>query len=102
MSAVGIERLHVPIRDGGAPNSSDLTTGAAYLASTLADRERCVFVSCRAGNERTAAILIAFTAIEHCLDYDEALQVLRLGRPSLHPLPDQERAVRTFLANQSA
>src|SRR5207248_1781183 len=56
----GLHRLHVPVRDAQAPSAGDLDQACGYLAKALADPEARVYVHCRGGQERTAAILAAF------------------------------------------
>jgi len=84
-----------------APSNNNLQTAVSYLEATLAAPEKCIYVSCRAGMERTAAVLLAFYSKRHGVGYDEALLALRQQRPILRPLPDQERAVRNFLTSAS-
>jgi hypothetical protein len=93
----GIARKHLPFTDMGAPSHTNLLAAVTYLEATLADPKRCVYLSCRAGMERTATVLIAFHARRRSVGYDAALKALRQQRPILRPLPDQERAVRAFL-----
>jgi protein-tyrosine phosphatase len=56
-----------------------------------------IYIHCRAGMERTAAILIAHHARTHGVSHDEALEVLQKARPILKPLRNQEEATRAWL-----
>lgn len=98
MQQQGIERLHSPVVDGGEPDQTTFEQSVDFLRTTLATPSNQVYVSCRAGHERTAAILIAHHAVHHKVIYDEALTTLRRGRPPLKPLPHQEKATRKYLA----
>lgn len=93
----GLTRLHLPITDMGAPLLSDLQTAVAFIDGVLGEPKTGVYVHCRAGMERTAAILIAWWARRHGCSYEVALTALREGRPILKPLPAQEAAVRRWL-----
>ncbi len=97
--SAGLKREHLPIVDMGAPTQDDLTRAVASIEEALSEPGAIVYVHCRAGMERTAAVLIAFHAGKHGRSYEQALQELRRGRGILRPLPNQERAVRLWLAN---
>jgi len=99
MKVSGIVRLHMPVIDGGEPDQATFEQSVDFLRTTLETPSNCVYVSCRAGHERTAAILIAHHAIHHKVSYDVALTALRIGRPTLKPLPMQDRVTREYLAS---
>jgi len=99
---LGLQRLHVPIRDTKEPTAADLDAADQFLAETLTDANSRVYVHCRAGMERTAAILTAHYARHHHVSYDAALAQLRAGRSELNPLPDQEKVVRQWLHVRTA
>lgn len=90
-------RRHIPVVDMGAPTPAQLDAAVAFLEEALQAPGSLVYVHCRAGAERTAAVLVAFHARRHGLGYDAALQELRSRRPALNPLPAQEAAVRRWL-----
>ncbi|MCW3097071.1 MAG: ADP-ribosyl-(dinitrogen reductase) hydrolase [Chthonomonadaceae bacterium] len=97
---LGLQRRNVPIRDTKEPIGEDLDSACRFLEETLTNENYRVYVHCRAGMERTAAILIAYYARHNSVLYEEALARLREGRPILMPLPDQERAVREWMNHQ--
>lgn len=92
-----LTRLHLPVVDMGAPTQATLNSALSFVDEALQQPGAKVYIHCRAGMERTAAILIAHHARKHSVDYEAALQSLRQKRPILQPLPSQERAVRDFL-----
>jgi predicted protein tyrosine phosphatase len=98
---VGLTRLHLPITDMGAPLMADLQAAVQFIDRVLGGSKTGLYVHCRAGMERTAAILIAWWARKHQTSYETALAALREGRPILKPLPAQEAAVRRWLAEPS-
>ncbi len=57
---------------------------------------------CRAGLQRTAAVLLAYTARAHDLRYPTALAQLRARGWPLRPTPAQETAVRHWLDAHAA
>ncbi len=97
----GITRLHLPVVDTDAPQNSDFDVAAKWLATTLAEPNAKVYVHCRAGMERTAAIVCAVYAREHGVSFEEALAVLRSNRSIFAPLPMQVRAAKAWLAQKS-
>jgi rhodanese-related sulfurtransferase len=58
----GIERLNLPIGDMTAPAAEDFDRACAFLERALEEPESVVFVHCRAGQQRTGAILAAHVA----------------------------------------
>lgn len=98
LNKTAITRLHLPILDMRAPTPQDFQAACDFIEQALSTPNAKVYVHCRAGMERTAAILIAFHARQHGLSYDAALAELRMERPIFRPLPDQERAARRWLA----
>ncbi len=92
-----LQRLNLPVRDQGAPAGKDFDSAYRFLDETLNNDQNRVYVHCRAGKERTAAILIAYYARHHDISYEAALAELCKGRSMLAPLLDQEHAVRQWL-----
>ncbi|MCC6174173.1 MAG: dual specificity protein phosphatase family protein [Chloroflexi bacterium] len=94
---LGQPRLHLPVEDMGIPVPSDFDRALAFI-ETVRHLGGTVYVHCRAGIERTAAILMAWCARQHACSDQEALAALRERRPALSPLPAQVNAVRAWLA----
>lgn len=93
----GLTRLHLPITDMGAPRPADLQAAVEFIDRVLNESKTGLYIHCRAGMERTGAILIAWWARNYKTTYEVALATLREGRPILKPLPSQEAAVRRWL-----
>lgn len=93
----GLQRLNLVVRDMREPTVEALDIACQFFDDALKTAENRIYVHCRAGMERTAAILIAYYARRHGVSYDDALSKLRASRPIFAPLPDQERAVRQWL-----
>lgn len=96
----GLKRLHLEVLDMNAPKPETFDVACQFIEEALAQPETKVYVHCRAGMERTAAILIAYYAKTHNVSYDEALHELKKGRPILSPLPAQEKAARRWIENR--
>jgi ADP-ribosyl-[dinitrogen reductase] hydrolase len=97
-----LRRCHVPVRDGEAPGPDDLDRVWEILRQDARKASGDVYVHCRAGRERTGAILVAYVARSEGISFDKALRRLQEGGCPIHLLPDQETAVRRWLEEQSA
>ena len=97
LSVLGIERLHTPVTDGGAPSKAALDAAVRWMARVAEQDGSRIFVHCRAGQERTAAVLAAYLATHWALTLDQAIEWLA-SRYGGRPLPPQEQAVREWLA----
>ena len=97
MEKAGIARLHLPIVDMSAPKPDDLERAVAWIEQSLAQPDAKVYLHCRAGMERTAAIAIAFWIAREGISYDAAFRNLRGKRAIFAPLPAQERAVKEWM-----
>ena len=98
MERFGIARQHLPIVDTSAPSASDLDAAVAWIERALAQPDAKIFLHCRAGMERTAAIAIAFWVAREGISYDAAFRNLQGKRALFQPLPAQERAVRAWMS----
>lgn len=95
LAAHQINELRVPCLDHG-----NLLNGALELASTLAlerlaDGGR-VYIHCRAGWQRSAAVAAAVVARREGVEPDEALGMIRRRKPSADPLPHQLEDLRSW------
>ena len=93
----GVERVAVTVADTRAPEREALDRAWKVMSDALVEEGGRVFVHCRAGRERTGAILVAYLARRDGLGYADALARLRDGGCAVRPLPDQERAVKSWL-----
>lgn len=97
MDGAGITRLHLPVVDMNAPCRADFDAAWAWIESVLGDPNAKIYLHCRAGMERTAAIVGALEAKRAGLSFDEALAKLKRKRSIFAPLPPQRRAARAWL-----
>ena len=97
---LGITRLHIPVTDVGAPHLSDFDAAWNALETWTRQPKARIYAHCRAGMERTGAILTACYARKHGLTYAQALQALQVGRPKIQPLPHQTQAAQAWLSSK--
>jgi atypical dual specificity phosphatase len=86
-----VSRLHLSTADGGVLTPDALDRAVECIDAALASGG-VVFVHCRAGQERTGAVLLAWL-----LTRGGDLEGLRELAPSLRPLPQQQAAVYDWL-----
>lgn len=92
-----VTRHHLPVPDAGVPTAAQFEQAFIFLRGALRDPQFQVYVHCRAGIERTSAVLVAYLGRTWSLDYNQALSALQKGRPTLRR--HGEQAVREWLAS---
>jgi len=97
----GIERESVPIGDFQAPTSDDLTAAADWLDRAYEAPGATLYVHCRAGVQRTATVLAAWTARRHGISYAEAERLLAAAGYPGGAMPHQRAAAEAWLAESS-
>lgn len=95
----GIKRLAVPVRDQAAPPGHVLEAAVRWIRDALKAPDAKVFVHCRAGRERTGAVLAAYL-VSCGAPLDAALTMLR-SRCGAAPLPAQVAAVREWASSRT-
>ena len=91
----GVRRDVVPIVDGGAPTYEQLDRTWQILSDQPSDG--ATYVHCRAGIERTGAVIAAYLARRDGLSFDDTSHRLNKSNAGLHPLPFQAEAVHQWL-----
>jgi ADP-ribosylglycohydrolase/rhodanese-related sulfurtransferase len=94
---LGLARLEVAIRDMGTPGSRDLDRAVSFIDAAL-HLGGTVYLHCRAGVQRTAAVAAAWYARRESCPVDEAIERLRERRPDFEPMAFQVAAARAWLA----
>jgi protein-tyrosine phosphatase len=79
---------------GGLP-SAELDRAARRVLAWLDAGER-VYLHCRAGWQRSAAVAAAVLALRDGLDVQDALQRIRDRKPTASPLPHQRRDLESW------
>jgi atypical dual specificity phosphatase len=91
----GITELRLPVIDGSTVSAAVLEEAAAAAAG-----DGVVYVHCRGGRERSAAVTIALLAAASGASVDEAHERALGLRPGFRPLPWQVEGVRSWLRDR--
>jgi atypical dual specificity phosphatase len=95
----GIDEYRVPIVDYGSLSDAALDEATAVVNQWL-NEGKTVYVHCRAGWQRSAAVAAGVLALREGVDVDSALQILRSRRPTASPLPHQRNDLRRWWATR--
>jgi hypothetical protein len=99
LDLLGVVRLSAPIGDRGTPSDEVFTAAAAYVEAIDRVGGR-LYAHCRAGEERTAAVLAAWYARGSGLSLEDAVALMRQRRPSFRPMSHQLEAAQSWLDSQ--
>ena len=94
----GIERLNVPVRDAEPPSADSLDRVSSFLDQRQPNGR--IYVHCRAGIERTGAVLAAWLSRKERISPAYAVWRMRANGAEVHPLPAQMRAVANWLGQE--
>jgi atypical dual specificity phosphatase len=99
--AAGIAERRMSLTDfGGLP--ADALEAAVQTVSEWLDEGARVYVHCRAGWQRSAAVAAGVVAVRRGLAIDDALDFVQARKPSADPLPHQREDLRAWWATRSA
>jgi atypical dual specificity phosphatase len=84
----GIEETRLSLIDFGHLPAEQLDAAVATLVDWLQDGRR-VYVHCRAGWQRSAAVASGAVAVVRNISIEEALRSVREQKPTADPLPHQ-------------
>jgi protein-tyrosine phosphatase len=93
----GIEEHRMAIVDFGRLPPAALEDAVALVADWL-DGGLRVYVHCRAGWQRSAAVAAGVLARRHGLEIDTALVQVQVRKPTANPLPHQREDLRRWWA----
>jgi protein-tyrosine phosphatase len=88
LADAGIEEWRTQLVDYGGLPPAQIEAVAQAVLAWLGDGER-VYVHCRAGWQRSAAIVAAIVTLRDDVDPQQALDVLRERKPTANPLAHQ-------------
>jgi protein-tyrosine phosphatase len=88
LQAAGIEEHRVGLTDYGRLPAAQLDDAVGEVVDWLAQGCR-VYVHCRAGWQRSAAVAAGVVAVTEGVEIEKALELVRLRKPSADPLPQQ-------------
>lgn len=95
----GVEAyLWLPTRDNTAPSPDQLRLGIQTLTELVRQGKK-IYVHCKNGHGRTSTLLAAYF-ISKGKNLDEAIGIIKKGRPGIH-LQDNQRAALINLPNSS-
>ncbi|MHB1569743.1 MAG: protein-tyrosine phosphatase family protein [Solirubrobacteraceae bacterium] len=95
-----IAEYRVPFGDFGSLPQEPLERAVSLVESWLRD-EGLVYVHCRAGRQRSAAVAAGAVAALEGLAIDDALALVRRRKPTAEPLPHQVDDLRTWWAQRN-
>jgi predicted protein tyrosine phosphatase len=93
LAEAGIEEQRQDLTDFGGLPSMELDAAVELVLAWLEEGHR-VYLHCRAGWQRSAAVAAGVVAIREHLDIDGALDIVQLRKPSADPLPHQREDVK--------
>jgi protein-tyrosine phosphatase len=88
LKASGIEEQRLELVDYGGLLPGQIELGVSTISAWLDAGER-VYLHCRAGWQRSAAVAAATVAVRDEIELDEALRRIRERKPTANPLPHQ-------------
>jgi protein-tyrosine phosphatase len=101
LAAAGIEEYRLPLPDYGALPSGLIERATREILHWLEEGKR-VYVHCRAGWQRSAALAAGVVAIHEHMEIDEALARVQARKPSADPLPHQLEDLRRWWDERKA
>jgi atypical dual specificity phosphatase len=99
IASVAIEERRWGMPDYGHLPVEQLEGAVADVVSWL-DEGRCVYLHCRAGWQRSAAVAAAVVAIREGVDIQEALARVQRRKPSAEPLSHQREDLERWWAER--
>jgi protein-tyrosine phosphatase len=95
-AAAGIGERRLQVADYGHLPPQLLEEAVTTIVRCLDQPRGTVYVHCRAGWQRSAAVAAGVVAIREGLDIDGALAAVKRRKPSADPLPHQVRELRAW------
>ncbi len=95
LKATGIEESRLPLVDFGGLPPEAIESVVQETLRWLADGQR-VYLHCRAGWQRSAALASAVIAVRDGIDINRALEFVQVRKPSADPLPHQREDLRRW------
>lgn len=97
----GLEEWRMPLPDFGALPPEALETAVLTVDEWLDEGVR-TYVHCRAGWQRSVAVVAGVIALRERLDIEDALDYVQSRRPSADPLPHQRDDLRRWWSSRTA
>jgi protein-tyrosine phosphatase len=100
LANAGIQEQRLDLIDFGSLAPEALEAAVAQVITWLDEGHR-VYLHCRAGWQRSAAIAAGVVAIREGRGIEEALDVVQLRKPSADPLPHQREDLAAWWADRT-
>ena len=97
LAAAGIAEHRLRLTDYGGLPAETLDAAVSVIGRWLDGGER-VYLHCRAGWQRSAAVAAGVVAIRAGIGIDEALALVQARKPTADPLPHQREDLRRWWA----
>ena len=101
LGEAGIEEHRMRLTDFGHLPAEELEPAVLTVAAWLHEGVR-VYLHCRAGWQRSAAVAAGVVAIRERLDIQSALELVQLRKPSADPLPHQREDLQRWWEDRTA
>jgi atypical dual specificity phosphatase len=101
LADAGIAEERLSLVDFGRIPADELETAVASVNAAL-DRGERVYLHCRAGRQRSAAVAAGVVAIRTGVDIDDAIERVQSRKPTADPLPHQRDDMRQWWVGRSA
>jgi protein-tyrosine phosphatase len=101
LQAAGIEEHRLSLTDFGHLPAAELEAAVDEVVGWLNEGVRS-YVHCRAGWQRSAAVAAGVVAVLGDIDIDQALDFVRVRKPSADPLPHQREDLRRWWDDRQA
>jgi protein-tyrosine phosphatase len=98
-TAAGIEEHRLSLTDYGRLPAPELERAVAEVIEWL-DEGRRVYLHCRAGWQRSAAVAAGVVALREGVGIEDALERVRARKPSADPLPQQREDLLQWWAER--
>jgi protein-tyrosine phosphatase len=95
LASTGLEEHRIPFTDYGALPPAELEQ-AVQLVNAWLDEGVRLYLHCRAGWQRAAAVAAGVVALRAGVDIDESLAFVQSRKPSADPLPHQREDLRRW------
>lgn len=95
LSEGGIEERRLAMADYGHLPAEELEAAVREVSSWLDENAR-IYLHCRAGWQRSAAVAAGVVALRTGLEIDGALRLVQERKPSADPLPHQREDLRLW------
>jgi len=99
LNEAGIEERRMSLTDYGRLPAPAVEQAVAEVMEWL-DQGHRVYVHCRAGWQRSAAIAAGVVALTEGVGIEDALELVRRRKPSADPLPEQRADLLTWWAER--